>query len=97
MQISRVHSLAHAISRMQSRTCNLAHHLRPPLAPAISQVHPEAGTTRDSVSKELVWKGDRMIVADTAGIRKAAAGGKAREELDRMAVRGAQVTDSRPL
>ena len=53
-------------------------------------VHPEAGTTRDSVSQELVWKGDKMIVADTAGIRKAQAGGKAREELDRMAVKGAR-------
>ena len=44
------------------------------------------GTTRDSVSQELVWKGDKMIVADTAGIRKASADGAQREELDRMAV-----------
>ena len=49
-------------------------------------VHREAGTTRDAVSAALDWHGHRMLVADTAGIRSPGAGGKDREELDRMAV-----------
>lgn len=49
-------------------------------------VHHEAGTTRDAVSAPLEWHGSRLLVADTAGIRRPQAGGVHREELDRMAV-----------
>ena len=52
-------------------------------------VHSEAGTTRDAVAAPLEWRGHPMLVADTAGIRRAASGGKQREELDRMAVQRA--------
>jgi GTP-binding protein len=49
-------------------------------------VHPDAGTTRDAVSTPLTWRGLRLLVADTAGIRGQSAGGADREELGRMAV-----------
>jgi len=50
------------------------------------------GTTRDPISVPLSWQGERLLVADTAGIRRRAAGGKSREDLDRMAVVRAQQT-----
>ena len=53
-------------------------------------VHAQPGTTRDAVSAPLVWRGKRMLIADTAGIRRRAAGGEQREELDRMAVQRAK-------
>jgi len=46
-------------------------------------VDPVAGTTRDSVSAEYEWREKRLLLIDTAGMRKKAAGGEAREELDR--------------
>lgn len=53
-------------------------------------VHPDAGTTRDAVAAAVRWRGCNLLVADTAGIRRPSAGGDAREELDRMAVRRAK-------
>ena len=50
------------------------------------------GTTRDAVSVPLRWQGEQLLVADTAGIRRRAAGGRSREDLDRMAVVRAQQT-----
>ena len=59
-------------------------------------VHHVAGTTRDSIAVPYTYtppgaaKGGgsslRLLIADTAGIRRAGAGGEEREELDRMAV-----------
>ncbi|KAL1496469.1 hypothetical protein AB1Y20_016423 [Prymnesium parvum] len=49
-------------------------------------VHEKPGTTRDAVTSSFEWGGLRMLVADTAGIRKESGGGKQREEVDRMAV-----------
>jgi len=49
-------------------------------------VHDLPGTTRDAVSAHFAWRGREILIADTAGIRRHAAGGEHREELDRMAV-----------
>jgi len=49
-------------------------------------VHAAPGTTRDAITSHLQWDGVRMLVCDTAGIRRDAAGGRRREEVDRMAV-----------
>ena len=53
-------------------------------------VHHEAGTTRDAVTAPLEWNGHTMMVADIAGIRTPQAGGRDREDLDRMAVQRAR-------
>ena len=59
-------------------------------------VHHLAGTTRDAISVPYTYtppggSAVRLLIADTAGIRRAAAGGDSREELDRMAVERARL------
>ena len=53
-------------------------------------VHPDAGTTRDSVTSEFEWGGERILIADTAGIRRRMAGGSGREDIDRIAAHRAR-------
>ena len=49
-------------------------------------VHSQPGTTRDAVTSSFEWDGVRLLMCDTAGIRRRAAAHKLREEVDRAAV-----------
>jgi GTP-binding protein len=46
-------------------------------------VSPEAGTTRDAIAADFEWKGEKLKLVDTAGMRKKA---KVGETLEKMAV-----------